>query len=71
MTLDGVTSFSRNKNVRNTCKRLYYSQNCWRDFFYVMAENWKNLKVLTAFFIVFFFFFFLCVLESKWIGSSA
>ena len=23
---------SRIKNVRNTCKRLYYSQNCWRDF---------------------------------------
>ena len=22
-------------------------------FLYVMAENWKNLKVLTAFFIVF------------------
>ena len=32
MTLDGVTSFSRIENVRNTCKRLYYSQNCWRDF---------------------------------------
>ena len=31
-------------------------------FLYVMAENWKNLKVLTAFFIVFFFFFFfVCV----------
>ena len=30
-------------------------------FFNVMAENWKNLKVLTAFFIV----YFLCVLESN------
>ena len=29
-TLDGVKSFSRIKNIRNTCKRLYYSQNCWR-----------------------------------------
>ena len=28
-------------------------------FLYVMAENWKDLKVLTAFFII------LCVLESK------
>ena len=59
MTLVGVTSFSRIENVRNACKRLYYSQNCWRDFFNIMAENWKNLKVLTAFFFVF------CVLELK------
>ena len=27
-------------------------------FVYVIAENWKNLKVLNAFFMFFFFFFF-------------
>ena len=31
--LDGITSFSRIKNSRNSCKRLCYSQNSWRDFF--------------------------------------
>ena len=58
MTLDGVTSFSRIKNVQNTCKRMYYNlqSKLFVGFLYVMAENWKNLNVLTAFFIV-----FLCV----------
>ena len=31
-------------------------------FLYVMAENWKNLKVLTAFFIV---FFCVCVCKNR------
>ena len=43
ITFDGITSFSRIKNSRNTCKRLYYSQSSWWDF-YVITENWKHLK---------------------------
>ena len=73
MTLDGVTSFSRIKYVRNICKcmRLHVfptfitrkndvtQSKLLAGFLYVMAVNCKNLKVLIAFFIV------LCVLESK------
>ena len=33
MTLDGVTSFFRIINLRNTCKRIYYSQSSRRDLF--------------------------------------
>ena len=55
MTLDGVMSFSRFKNMQNTCKSCI-TVKIVAGFLYVMAENWKNLKVLTAFFIVFFFF---------------
>ena len=59
MTLDGVMLFSRIKNVRSTCKKCITVRIVGGDF-YVMAENWKNLKVLIAFFIG-----FLCVLESE------
>ena len=65
MTLDGVTLFSRIKILKTYEIHVNACQNCLAGFLYVMAENWKNLKVLNAFFIVF------CVLESKQISSSA
>ena len=37
--IDGVTSFSRIKNLRNTSKRLYNSQRFGRNSFHVMVEN--------------------------------
>ena len=59
MTLDGVTSFSRIKTYEIHVNACITKSKLLAGFLYVMAENWKNLKVLTAFFIVF------CVLESK------
>ena len=47
--LDGVTSFSRIKNLENACKCLYYSQVLGGISFNVMAENWKPLKDTIAF----------------------
>ena len=37
-------SFSRIKNLRNTCKRLYNSQSFGGNSFHVIAENWQHLK---------------------------
>ena len=51
MTLDGVTSFSRTKMYEihvNAC----IQSKLLAGFLYVMAENCKNLTVLTAFIIV-------------------
>ena len=31
--------FNRANNVRNACKHLSYSQNCWRDFF----KQWRTV----------------------------
>ena len=56
MTLDGVTSFSRIKMY----EMPVLQSKLLAGFLYVMAENWKNLKVLTAFFTVFFCFVFFC-----------
>ena len=45
MTLDGVTSFSRIKNLQ-----MPLLQSKWlAGFLHVMAENWKNLKDAIAF----------------------
>ena len=52
MTLDGVTLFSRIKNEIHV--KACITVKIVGGIFYVMAENWKNLKVRTAFFIVFF-----------------
>ena len=49
MTLDGVTSFSRIKNVRNKYKSLYYGQNFGGISFHVMAENWQHLTGMLPF----------------------
>ena len=59
LTLDGVTSYYRVINVRNTCKHLRYSQTFGDDFFSAMAERWKNLKDTTV--SVLLFHRFLCV----------
>ena len=39
LTLDGVTSFLCNINVRNTCKRLRYSQN----FGGISSVQWQEV----------------------------
>ena len=44
-----VTSFSRNKTTRITCKCLCYIQSSWRDFFSCYGEKWKHLKDTLAF----------------------
>ena len=53
MALDGVTLFSRLKDVSNT------QSNYWREFFSAMVESWKNLKEFQCVFVVY------CVLERK------
>ena len=60
MTLDGGTSFSRIKNLRNTCKCSYYSQRSWRDFYSCNGGKLATSEGYTCLFGVFF-----CVLESK------
>ena len=45
MTLNGVTSFLRLKDVTNTCKRMRHR----REFFRAMAESWKKLKTSNVF----------------------
>ena len=45
--LDGVTSFFCDINVRNTCKRLCYSQIF--GGISSVAERWKNLNDIIAF----------------------
>ena len=59
LTLDGVTSCYRVINVRNTYKRLHYSQTFGDDLFSAMAERWKNLMDTTV--SVLLFHRFLCV----------
>ena len=59
MTLDGVTSFSRIKILRNICKRLYYSQSFWWDFFSCNGGKLEKSEGYTFLFVV------SCVLESK------
>ena len=54
MALDGVTSFSRLKDVTNICKRRRLSPTIGG-----MAESWKKLNASNAFFVVY------CVLVSK------
>ena len=49
MTLDGVTSFPRIKDLRNACKRICNSQSFGKNAFIVMAENWQHLKGTLAF----------------------
>ena len=49
MTLDGVTSFLRLKDVTKTWKRLRRSLKYWREFFSAMAESWKKLKISNVF----------------------
>ena len=53
ITLEGVISFSRIKNLpvgkTCTCKRHYYSQSSWQDFFSCKGGNLENLKDTTAF----------------------
>ena len=58
LTLEGVTSFFHVINVRNTCKRLRYSQT----FGGIASVQWRKLEEFeghNCFFIV------SCVLESK------
>ena len=44
MTLDGVTSFLRLKDVTNTCKRMRHSPTIG-----ALAESWKKLKTSNVF----------------------
>ena len=44
-----IDFFSRVNNAINAYKRQRYSQSCWRDFFYSMAESKKNLKATITF----------------------
>ena len=57
--LDGATSFSCNKILRNTCKCLCYSQSSWRDFFSCKGGKVETPGGYTCLFVV------SCVLESK------
>ena len=53
MTLDGVMSFSRMKNLQNTCKRLYYSQRFWQDGFSCNGGKLVITEGYTCLFVVF------------------
>ena len=70
LTLDGVTSFMRIINVRNTCKRLRYSQNCGaiKTVAGFIQCNGGKLKESERYN---FLFIGSCVLESKKISSRA
>ena len=66
LTLDGVTTFLRIINLRNTCKRLRYSQ-AFGEISSVQQCNGRQLEESEGFFFFFFFFFFIisCLLETK------
>ena len=49
MTLDGVMSISRFKNLRNTCKASVTVKILGRIFSHIMVENWQHLKDTLAF----------------------
>ena len=61
MTLHGVMSSSRIKNLRNTFtnKRLYYSQSSWRDF---LSYNGGKVEISGGYICI---FVVSSVLESK------
>ena len=62
MALEGVTSFLRWKDVKNTCKKyLRHSPTIGGDFLSAMAESWKKLKKLKTSNV----FSLFIVLESK------
>ena len=47
MSLDGVTSFLRLKDVTSTRKRK--KAKYWGEFFSAMAESWKKLNTSNVF----------------------
>ena len=57
MTLDSVTSFSRIRNMRNTCKRIYHKVLLKVDVF--SGGKLEISEVFTYLFVV------SCVLKSK------
>ena len=57
MTLDSVTSFSRIRNMRNTCKRIYHKVLLKVDVF--SGGKLEISEILTYLFVV------SCVLKSK------
>ena len=48
-TLDGLTSFSRIKNLRKTCDASITVKDLGGISIHVMAENWQLLKDTLAF----------------------
>ena len=49
MALDGITSFLRWKDVRNTCKCMRHSPTIGRISSVQLAESWKKLKASNVF----------------------
>ena len=65
MSLDGVTSFLRLKDITNTCKRMRRGLSIWAGVLQCKGGKLEDAEDFKFVFVVY------CAIKSKYINSSA